>query len=137
MGKTIKLNIVSPGREVLTEEIISLLTTEPNGKIEFLANHAPSIVAAIPTVSVYTTNCNTTANGDIKKLFTSSGIIYVKDNVINFCCDSFNYPEEIDINRAEEAFKRAEERLTSKKENVDIERAKRALARANARLQFK
>ena len=97
MGKTIKLNIVSPGREVLTEEIISLLTTEPNGKIEFLANHAPSIVAAIPTVSVYTT-----ANGDIKKLFTSSGIIYVKDNVINFCCDSFNYPEEIDINRAEE-----------------------------------
>lgn len=132
MGKTIKLNIVSPGREVLTEEIISLLTTEPNGKIEFLANHAPSIVVAIPTVSVYTT-----ANGDIKKLFTSSGIIYVKDNVINFCCDSFNYPEEIDINRAEEAFKRAEERLTSKKENVDIERAKRALARANARLQFK
>ena len=116
MGKTIKLNIVSPGREVLTEEIISLLTTEPNGKIEFLANHAPSIVAAIPTVSVYTT-----ANGDIKKLFTSSGIIYVKDNVINFCCDSFNYPEEIDINRAEEAFKRAEERLKMiKREKFDV-----------------
>ena len=52
MGKTIKLNIVSPGREVLTEEIISLLTTEPNGKIEFLANHAPSIVAAIDRKSV-------------------------------------------------------------------------------------
>ena len=116
MGKTIKLNIVSPGREVLTEEIISLLTTEPNGKIEFLANHAPSIVAAIPTVSVYTT-----ANGDIKKLFTSSGIIYVKDDVINFCCDSFNYPEEIDINRAEEAFKRAEERLKMiKREKFDV-----------------
>lgn len=132
MGKTIKLNIVSPGREVLTEEIISLLTTEPNGKIEFLANHAASIVAAIPTVSIYNT-----ANGDTKKLFTSSGIIYVKDNVINFCCDSFNYPEEIDMNRAEEALKRANERLSSKKENIDIERAKRALARANARLQLK
>ena len=49
-----------------------------------------------------------------------------------FFCDG-----AADINRAEEAFKRAEERLTSKKENVDIERAKRALARANARLQFK
>ena len=132
MGKTIKLNIVSPGREVLTEEIISLLTTEPNGKIEFLANHAPIIVATVPTVSSYTTS-----TGEKKRLFTSSGIIYVKDNVINFCCDSFNYPEEIDINRAEEAFKRAEERLTNKKDNVDIERAKRALARANARLQFK
>ena len=72
MGKTIKLNIVSPGREVLTEEIISLLTTEPNGKIEFLANHAPSIVAAIPTVSVYTT-----ANGDIKKLNFKIGRAHV------------------------------------------------------------
>ena len=36
--------------------------------------------------------------------------------------------KEIDINRAEEAFKRAEERLTSKKENVDIERAKKSIS---------
>ena len=95
----------------------------------------PAIVAATPTVSC----AGLPLNGERKKLFTifQWNETYVKDDVINFCCDSFNYPEEIDINRAEEAFKRAEERLTSKKENVDIERAKRALARANARLQFK
>ena len=102
MGKLIKLNIVSPGREVLTEEVVSLSTTEPDGKIEILANYAPTIIATIPTVSTYTT-----IDGNKKNLFTSSGIAYIKDNIINFCCDSFNFPEEIDKNRAEESLKRA------------------------------
>ncbi len=133
MGKLIKLNIVAPGREVLTEEIVSLATTEGDGKIEFLANYAPTIVATIPTISTYTT-----IDGEKKKLFTSSGIVYIKDNIINFCCDSFNLPEEIDRDRAEQSLKRAQDRLNNKeKNNIDIERAKRAEARAKARLELK
>ncbi|MDU2490187.1 MAG: ATP synthase delta/epsilon chain alpha-helix domain-containing protein [Clostridium celatum] len=133
MGKLIKLNIVAPGREVLTEEIISLSTTEGDGKIEFLANYAPTIVATIPTISTYTD-----IDGEKKKLFTSSGIVYIKDNIINFCCDSFNLPEEIDRDRAEQSLKRAQDRLNNKeKNNIDIERAKRAEARAKARLELK
>ena len=109
MGKTAKLNIVAPGREKLTEEVISLSTSESNGNIEFLVNHAPIIVATVPTVSSYTTS-----TGEKKRLFTSSGIVYIKDDTINFCCDSFNFPDEIDVNRAEEALKRAKERLNNK-----------------------
>ncbi|MDU4882801.1 MAG: ATP synthase delta/epsilon chain alpha-helix domain-containing protein [Clostridium celatum] len=133
MGKLIKLNIVAPGREVLTEEIVSLATTESDGKIEFLANYAPTIIATIPTITTYTT-----IDGNKKNLFTSSGIVYIKDNIINFCCDSFNFPEEIDRERAEQSLKRAQERLNNKeKNNIDIERAKRAEARAKARLELK
>lgn len=129
MGKLIKLNIVAPGREVLTEEVVSLATTEGDGKIEILANYAPTIIATIPTTTTYTT-----IDGNKKKLFTSSGIVYIKENIINFCCDSFNFPEEIDIDRAEQSLKRAQERLNN---NIDIERAKRAEARAKARLELK
>ena len=133
MGKLIKLNIVAPGREVLTEEIVSLATTESDGKIEFLANYAPTIIATIPTITTYTT-----IDGNKKNLFTSSGIVYIKDNIINFCCDSFNFPEEIDRERAEQSLKRAQERLNNKeKNNIDIERAKKAEARAKARLELK
>ena len=133
MGKSIKLNIVAPGREVLTEEIVSLATTEGDGKIEFLANYAPTIIATIPTITTYTT-----IDGDKKKLFTSSGIVYIKDNIINFCCDSFNFPEEIDRERAEQSLKRAQERLNNKdNNNIDIERAKKAEVRAKARLELK
>ncbi|MEN8078834.1 ATP synthase F1 subunit epsilon [Clostridioides difficile] len=132
MEKTVRLNIIAPGREKLTEEVLSLTTTEVDGKVEFLANYAPIIVATIPTVSSFTT-----LNGDKKKLFTSSGIVYIKDNIINFCCDSFNFAEEIDKNRAEQALKRAEKRINSKDGNIDIERAKKAFARAKARLELK
>ena len=133
MGKLIKLNIVTPGREVLTEEVVSLSTNESDGKIEFLANYAPTIIATIPTITTYTT-----IDGNKKKLFTSSGIVYIKDNIINFCCDSFNLPEEIDRDRAEQSLKRAQERLNNKENNnIDIERAKRAEARAKARLSLK
>ena len=132
MEKTVRLNIIAPGREKLIEEDLSLTTTEVDGKVEFLANYAPIIVATIPTVSSFTT-----LNGDKKNLFTSSGIVYIKDNIINFCCDSFNFAEEIDKNRAEQALKRAEKRINSKESNIDIERAKKAFARAKARLELK
>lgn len=132
MGKAVKLNIVAPGREKVTEDIVSLLTSESSGNIEFLANHAPIIVATIPTVSTYTT-----ISGEKKNLFTSSGIIYIKDSSINFCCDCFNFPDEIDINRATEALNRAKARLENKQETIDIERANRALLRAKARLKLK
>ena len=115
MGKLIKLNIVAPGREVLTEEIVSLATTEGDGKIEFLANYAPTIIATIPTITTYTT-----IDGNKKKLFTSSGIVYIKDNIINFCCDSFNLPEEIDRDRAEQSLKRGQERSRIKKRIILI-----------------
>lgn len=132
MGKLIKLNIIAPGREMLTEEVVSLSTTEGDGKIEILGNYAPTILATIPAVSSYTT-----IDGNKKKIFTSSGIVYIKNNILNFCCDSFNFPEEIDKERAEKALKRAEKRLSSKENNIDIERAKRAKARAKARLELK
>lgn len=115
MGKLIKLNIVAPGREILTEEIVSLATTANDGKIEILANYAPTIIATIPAVTTYTN-----IDGNKKKVFTSSGIIYIKDNIINFCCDSFNFPEEIDKERAEKSFKRAQDRLNNKEKIILI-----------------
>ena len=44
------------------------------------------------------------------------------------------WPDEIDVNRAEEAKKRAEERLNSKSDSIDVARAEAALKRAMARI---
>lgn len=131
MEKVIKLNIITPGREIIKENIISLITTETDGKIEILANHVPIIASTVPTISSYKTE-----DGQIKKAFTSQGIIYIKDNEINFCCDSVNFSDEIDIERAEKSRDRAIKRLESKKD-IDIERAKGSLARALSRLELK
>ena len=51
--------------------------------------------------------------------------------------DTAENESDIDVNRAEEALKRAKERLNNKEERIDIERANRALLRAKARLKLK
>lgn len=127
MSNTFIVNIISPGKEPFVADIKSLKTVSEDGEIEFQANHMPIIISTIPTTTVL-------KNGEkSEKFFTSYGIIYFKDNVLKFCCDSFEKSSEIDVTRAENSKKRAEERI-EKKTNVDIERAKRSLARAKARL---
>ncbi len=48
--------------------------------------------------------------------------------------DSFESQEEIDVKRAEEARKRAENRIRAKKPNLDLKRAEVALRKAINRI---
>lgn len=131
MSKTIKLKIISPGKETIAEEIVSIVTESLDGKVEFLANHAPIILSTVPTITVFEKE-----DGSKREVFTSTGIVYIKNNEINFCCDSANWPHEIDVERATNSMERANKRLKSN-DIIDEERAKRALARAIARLKLK
>jgi len=127
MSNIFKITIVSPGKNVLEFEGESLITSTRDGQIEFKANHAPAIISTIPTTT-------TIINANNKeKLFTSSGIVYIKDNELKFCCDSAEKSSDIDKDRALKSKERAEKRL-KENDNIDVERAKRSLARANARI---
>ena len=66
MSNTIKLNIIAPGRSPITEEIISLITENSSGQIEFMRGHAPIISSTIPTISRIKT-----ADGAEKKILYS------------------------------------------------------------------
>ena len=128
MSNTFKISIVSPGKIPLEFEGEALITSTIDGKIEFKANHAPAIISTIPATTII-------INDNIKeKIFTSYGIVYIKDNELKFCCDSSEKESEIDISRALESKQRAEKRLKEKRD-IDIERAMRALARADARIR--
>ena len=35
MAKSMKLNIITPGREVIKEDIISLITSESDGRLKY------------------------------------------------------------------------------------------------------
>lgn len=127
MSKNLKVTIVTPDKNSLKYDAEYLKTNTKGGEIEFRYNHTPIIVGTIPATTVIK------VNNKLEYLFTSSGILYLKDNELKFCCDSYEVSSEIDINRANQAKQRAEKRLGEKKD-IDIERAKRALARANARI---
>lgn len=130
MEKNFKVNIITPGFPAITEEIQSLQTKSQDGEVEFKSKHVPIIMSTVPTVTKIVKS-----DGSNEIYFTSSGIIIIKDNVINFCCDSAERPGNIDVSRAMQAKDRAESRLREgKSKDLDEKRAKLALARAMARI---
>ena len=131
MAKTFKVRILTPSEVVVDEEVEKIFTKTINGELEFLAGHAPIILSTIPCITtIYD------LNGTKKELFTSKGIVNIIDKELVFCCDSAEYPEKIDLSRAEEAKKRAEKRIKDS-EKYDDERARLALDRAVARIELK
>ncbi|MBA5851492.1 F0F1 ATP synthase subunit epsilon [Clostridium sp. cel8] len=132
MLEVLKLTILTPERNFYSGEVVEVLTESVEGSIAILPNHMPLVTTLRPTDTVITQK-------DGKKLmaFTSTGILQVKNNELKILCDDCEWPEEVDKKRAEEAKKRAEERLKNPDGGIDVKRAQLALARALARINLK
>lgn len=130
MSKTFVLKILTPEKVLLSLEAEKVSTIAGSGGIEFMADHEPTIVNIVPCVTKYTDS-----EGNSKELFTSKGVVSFDNNELTFCCESAELPEKIDIQRASEAKKRAEERLRDQR--YDKNRAEYALIKANVRMYLK
>ena len=128
--KTFKLEIVTPERVVLTQDIVSLVAPGAEGSLGILADHAP-LMAELTIGEVWIRD----AGGGITRLAISGGFMEVKENMVRILADTAEKAEEINVTRAEEARKRAEQRLRTRGEAVDHTRAEAALKRAIARLK--
>ena len=77
-------------------------------------------------------------NGDKEYLYAvGGGIINIDKEKVTLVLNSIERADEIDLNRALEAKKRAEERLSQHSEEIDIARAQASLARALQRINIK
>ena len=131
MAKTFKLKIITLNKTVVDKDVEKLFTKTQLGEIEFLSGYAPSIISTVPCITKIWDEDGTT-----EEIFTSKGIINIKNNELIFFCDAAEYPEEIDFERAEKAKERAEKRI-SEKEKYDVIRAEAALQRAIVRLSLR
>lgn len=131
MEKTLQLEIITPHRVVFTGEITSFTAPGSEGSFQLLYNHAPflSSLAIGPMKAV-------TESKDILHFATSGGFAHVLKNKITILAETAERADSIDVARAQEARRRAEERLASKGEMLDEERAKAALLRAINRLRI-
>jgi len=127
--KKFRLRILTNGSNVFDGEVVQLITEDNDGMIEILANHSSLITMIIPCKTRFKSE-----NGESRILFTSKGILKIHNNKVEILCESSEFKEEIDIDRAKKAKERAEKRLTEKSEDIDIKRAEAALLRANMRL---
>ena len=128
MKNILKLTIITPEKEFYSGEVLDLVTENELGKIGFLPEHIAMVTVLKPSVTTFTE-----PDGKKRKAFTSSGVLSINNDEVNIMCDACEWPEEIDINRAEEAKKRAEMRL--KEPGINMDRTEVALKRALMRIK--
>jgi len=126
--KTLKLEVVTPERKVLSQETSSIIVPAIEGYLGILPNHAPIISGLEPGVVKYK------VAGEYKKMAISGGFLEVSANKASILANTAELAEEIDVKRAQAAKERAEKRLHDKT-GVDVFRAEMALRRAIARLK--
>lgn len=129
MARTLRLDVVTPDRTVLKEEVESVIAPAVEGYLGVLPGHAPMIVGLVPGVFTYR------QSNKPHYLAVGGGFMEIARDRVILLADSAERPEEIDRKRAAAAKERAEKRLKERPPGLDVERAELALKRALARLR--
>ena len=129
MAERLTLEITTPMRMVVSEEVDEVVAPGVEGYFGVLPGHAPLLTTLGIGVVTYR------IGRDEQQLAIAGGFAEVRNDKVIILADSAERPAEIDVARAERARERAERRLTGREEDIDFARAQAALARALTRLQ--
>jgi len=126
----IHLDIVTPDHLVAHDSVSALSLPGKNGYLGILPGHAPLLTELVPGELIYTRD-------NIKHYIAVNwGFAEVLPDRVIVLVQSAEHAEDIDVERAERAKERAEDRLKRFDDPaVDLERARQALGRALARLE--
>jgi F-type H+-transporting ATPase subunit epsilon len=125
----IRLDIVTAERLVYSEEVDEVVAPGVEGQLGILPHHAPLMTMLEPGELMVK------KDGDELNLAISGGFMEVRPDHVIILADSAERAEEIDIARAEEARKRAQEALAGAPAMEAQFAAEAALQRAMARLK--
>lgn len=116
----IKFKIVTPERTVVEQEAYQATLPIEGGEITILPNHIPYI----GTLKAGEILLRDRVGESEVILATSGGFVEFHDNALTVLADTAERAEEIDLSRAEEARKRAEEVMKSQIHTDDEEYAR-------------
>jgi F-type H+-transporting ATPase subunit epsilon len=132
MAEKIALEVVTPERRVLGDDVEAVYAPGFEGEFGVLPGHAPLLcLLRIGELRYY-------KNGDEIRLAISGGFAEVDQERMRVLAETAEFSEEIDVDRAEAAKSRAEKRLEEidpSERPDDFSRAELALKRALIRLQ--
>ena len=126
---TMHVEVVTAERELYSGEADELIAPGTEGMLGILPRHA----ALLTTLKPGTLRIK--LNGAEEPLFVSGGFLEVSNNQATVLADTAEHAEEIDQARAEEARRRAQERLAQTTSNTERAELQAALQRAIERLR--
>ena len=130
MADTFHLKITSPDRVFFEGEVTMVEINTTEGQIGVLPEHIPLTSVLAPGVCyIYV------PNGDPKVCAIHGGFLEILQDSMTVLAEVCEWPDEIDVGRAEAARIRAERFLTERPAGTDIDRAILALKRSAARIE--
>ena len=131
-GKLFQLKIISPDRIFYEGDVNMVEFTSSEGEMGVYADHIPLTTVLVPGIMTIHEE-----NG-IKKAALHAGFVEILQDRVMILAEIAEWPDEIDINRANEARIRAERRLggLSGEQNINLMRAELALKRSLTRIKL-
>ena len=132
MAEMIKLEVVTPEKYVVDEEVEIVVAPGVIGEFGVLIGHTP-FLTTLKTGTVRYTD----ANGKERFVFVSGGFAEALPDKVTVLAESAERRRDIDVARANAAQQRAQDRLAQEKaEDIDFVRAQAALERAINRIKL-
>ena len=125
----IKLDVVTAEKEVFSDDVDVVVAPGVEGQLGILPHHAP-LMTMLESGELLVRK-----GGEEFILAISGGFLEVRPDRVIILADAAERAEEIDVHRAEEAKRRAEEQLREGASGVDMAQARAALHRALVRIE--
>lgn len=129
--KDFHLEILTPERQFFDGGAQQLIVETPDGKRGILPGHTPMVF------SVAVGEVNIMIDGKFKTCFSAEGFLEIRPDKVVLMSQVVEWPEEIDVRRAQEAKRRAEEQMRQRQSLQEYHSTMSSLARAMARLKIK
>jgi F-type H+-transporting ATPase subunit epsilon len=126
---TITLEIVTPDRALASEEVDEVQLPGAEGYFGVLPGHTP-LLASLQVGELWYR-----IGSEKRYLAVAFGFVEVRPDMVTVLAQVAERAEDIDIERAEAARKRAEERVSKPESGIDFERARVAMMKSLIRLQ--
>jgi F-type H+-transporting ATPase subunit epsilon len=126
------LRVVSVERSLFEGEVEFIIARGADGELGVLARHAPLMTILEPGPL----RIQETYGGEEQVLFVGGGFLEVLPDRVTVLADIAEHAEEISVERAEEARRRAQERLAGTLTTAEETEFQQALAMAEARLRL-
>jgi F-type H+-transporting ATPase subunit epsilon len=126
---TLHVEVVTAERELYRGEADMVSAPGSEGRLGILPEHAPLLTTLASGA------LRITLQGAEEDLFVSGGFLEVSHNNVAILADAAEHAEEIDQARAEEARRRAQERLAEVRSNTERAEMEAQLQRAINRLK--
>ena len=125
----LKLEIITAERALFEGQVDVVVAPGIDGELAILPNHAPLMTILQAGELRYR------LGGEDSYLTVGGGYMEVTRDRVTILADTAERVEEIDEARAQEAVRRAQERIAHRTEDIDLEQAVRSLHRAQVRVQ--